>query len=174
MDFKIKDGIISRIGLFEYILKFTTILRNPIVTVSPSMVFDTVNMPKGGFDVINGSLKIKDNVIHRISISSSSPQISSYIAGKYDIEHNDSALRIYIKFGSKARGLYGLIKNISLGGLANKTPFGAKTSNNYYEREIEKIPPIDESAEKDSKIYLVKVDGDIVNNNFISFLKKLK
>ncbi len=174
MMFNIKNGSIAKIGLFEYVLKFTSIFRNPIVSISPSTVSDFVNVPNGDFDLIKGTLEIKDNVVKKISITSSAPQMASYIAGKYDLNTNDAALRIYIKYSNKNKGFYGVMRNISLGSLANRIPFGAKSSNNYYEREIEKIPALNDVDEKDCHIYLTKVDGDIENNNFISFLKKLK
>jgi hypothetical protein len=174
MGFLIKDGSIAKIGLFEYVLKFTSIFRNPLVTISPNTFYDFVNVPNGDFEQIRGTLDITDNVVNKISITSSSPLMSSYIAGRYNLENRDTALRIYIKYSNKNKGAYGILRNLSLNSLANRVPFGAKTSNNYYEREIEKIPPLQNVDEKDCQIYLTKVDGDLENNNFISFLKKLK
>lgn len=174
MIFDIKKGSIAKVGLFEYVLKFTSVFRNPIVSISPSTISDFVNVPNGDFDLIKGTLELKDNVVRKISITSSAPQMASYIAGKFDLDNRDAALRIYIKYSSKNKGFYGILRNISLNSLANRVPFGAKSSNNYYEREIEKIPALSDADEKDCQIYLTKVDGDIENNNFISFLKKLK
>lgn len=174
MKFNIKNGSIAKIGLFEYVLKFTSVFRNPIVSISPTTIFDFANVPNGDFDIIKGTLNIADNIVKNISITSSSPLMSSYIAGRYNLENRDAALRIYIKYSRKNKGFYGLLRNISIGSIANRVPFGAKSSNNYYEREIEKIPPLEGVDENDCQIYLTKVDGDVENNNFISFLKKLK
>ncbi|MBQ9688719.1 hypothetical protein IJV79_03675, partial [bacterium] len=51
MKFNIKDGAIAKVGLFEYVLKFTSVFRNPIASISPTTVFDFVNVPEGSFDI---------------------------------------------------------------------------------------------------------------------------
>ncbi|MBQ9688360.1 hypothetical protein IJV79_01845, partial [bacterium] len=129
---------------------------------------------EGSFDIIKGSLDIENNVIKNINITSSVPQMSSFITGKFDLESRDAALRIYIKYSGQDKGFAGFMRNISLNGLANRVPFGQTSSNSYYEREIANIPALAPEFEKDSHIYLTKVDGDIERNNFVSFLKKLK
>ena len=163
--FLIKNGTIQKIGLVEYILKFAALFRNPLVMISPSTFSDLVNIPDGNFDRISGTLSIKDNVVEKMMIKSSAPQLSSYIVGRYDIENSDAALRIYTKFSNKNKGFAGFMRNISLNSLANRIP--------YYSAEISQLPPID-AEEKDCQIFLTKVDGDVEHNNFISSLKKIK
>ncbi|MDY6359121.1 MAG: hypothetical protein SPL76_06390, partial [Cyanobacteriota bacterium] len=60
-----------------------------------------------------------------------------------------------------------------LNSLANRIPLNSRNSQNYYEAEIKELPPI-AADEKDCQIFLTKVDGDIVQNNFISSLHKIK
>lgn len=171
--FLIKNGTIQKIGLVEYILKFAALFRNPLVMISPSTFSDLVNIPDGNFDRISGTLSIKDNVVEKMMIKSSAPQLSSYIVGRYDIENSDAALRIYTKFSNKNKGFAGFMRNISLNSLANRIPLSSRNDRNYYSAEISQLPPID-ANEKDCQIFLTKVDGDVEHNNFISSLKKIK
>ena len=170
--FLIKNGTIQKIGLVEYILKFAALFRNPLVMISPSTFSDLVNIPDGKFDRIYGTLSIKDNVVEKMMIKSSAPQLSSFIVGRYDIEKSDAALRIYTKFSNRNKGFAGFMRNISLNSLANRIPLSSRNDSNYYSAEISQLPPID-AEEKDCQIFLTKVDGDVEHNNFISSLKKI-
>lgn len=73
--------------------------------ISPSTFSDLVNIPEGNFDKITGNLTLKDNVITLMKIKSYSPQLSSYIVGRYDLESKDATLRIYTKFSSYKKDL---------------------------------------------------------------------
>lgn len=171
--FIVKDGTIQKIGLVEYVLKFASLFRNPLAMISPSTFSDLVNVPDGSFEKITGDLLIKDNVIQRMQIKSSSPQLSAYIAGRFDLETRDATLRIYTKFSNKNKGFAGFLRNISLNSLANRVPLSSRNDANYYSAELEQLPPI-EADEKDCQIFLTKVDGDVEHNNFLSSLKKIK
>ena len=171
--FMIKNGTIQKVGLVEYILKFAALFRNPLVMISPSTFSDLVNIPEGNFDKITGNLSIKNNVVEKMMIKSSAPQLSSFIVGRYDLETSDAALRIYTKFSNRNKGFAGFLRNISLNSLANRIPLSSRNDSNYYSAEISQLPPID-ADEKDCQIFLTKVDGDIEHNNFISSLKKIK
>ena len=171
--FMVKNGTIQKVGLVEYILKFAALFRNPLVMISPSTFSDLVNIPEGNFDLINGDLQIANNVIEKMMIKSSAPQLSSFIIGRYDLETRDATLRIYTKFSNRNKGFAGFLRNISLNSLANRIPLSSRNDSNYYAAEISQLPPID-ADEKDCQIFLTKVDGDVEHNNFISSLKKIK
>lgn len=171
--FSVKDGTIQKVGLIEYILKFAAVFRNPIAMISPATLSDMVNIPEGNFDSITGELYLKDNVVELLKIKSAAPQLGSYIVGRYNIETGDAILRIYTKFSSKNKGLAGVLRNFSLNSLANRIPLSSRNDAHYYAAELEQIPEI-EAEEKDCQIFLTKVDGDVINNNFLSSLKKIK
>ena len=173
MKFDINNGTIQKVGMVEYILKFAALFRNPLTMISPSIFSDLVNVPDGKFDNINGKLELNNNVIERMMIKSTASQLSSFIIGRYDLGTSDASLRIYTKFSNKNKGLFGILRNISLNSLANRIPLSVKNDTNYYSAELEMIPPID-ADEKDCQVFLTKVDGDIEHNNFISSLKKIK
>ena len=173
MKFDIVDGKKKKVGMVEYILKFAALFRNPLTMISPSTFSDLVNVPDGKFKNINGKLELKDNVIQRLLVKSTADQLSSFIVGRYDLNTKDTSLRIYTKFSNKRKGLFGVLRNISLNSLANRIPLGASNYDNYYSAELEMIPPID-ADEKDCQVFLTIVDGDIEHNNFISSLKKIK
>lgn len=173
IQFRIYEGIIGKIGLVEYTMKVAALFRNPFTMISPTVISDLVSVPEGKFDQIDGDLKLKDNIIQPMMIKSSSPQLSSFIIGTYNLETQDAALRIYTKFSNRRKGMYGFLRNFSLNALANRIPLSSRNDSNYYEAEISQLPEID-ADEKDCQIFLTKVDGDIVQNNFLSSLKKIK
>ncbi len=171
--FVVNNGTIAKVGLVEYVMKVAALFRNPLTMISPSVISDLVNIPEGRFDKIDGHIVLKDNVVQRMMIKSSAPELSSFIVGRYDLENKDASLRIYTKFANRGRGALGFLRNISLNSLANRIPLSSRNDSNYYASEISQLPPID-ADEKDCQIFLTKVDGDVERNNFISSLKKIK
>ena len=171
--FIVQNGEIAKIGLVEYAMKVASLFRNPVVMITPSVISDLVDVPEGKFDTINGTLKLERNVIRQLVIKSVSPQLSTYIVGRYNLENQDAILRVYTRFSNRKKGAYGFLRSLSLNTLANRIPFSSKNTSNYYEAEIKEIPKI-EADDKDTQIFLTKVDGDIVQNNFLSSLIKLK
>ncbi len=171
--FEIKKGTIGKIGLIEYVLKFAALFRNPMAMISPSTLVDLVNIPEGNFDRIIGDLAIKDNVVEKIMIKSSAPQLSSFIIGRFDLESRDASLRIYTKFSNKNKGFAGALRNLSLNSLANRVSLSGRNDSLYYAAELKQLPPI-EADERDCQVFLTKVDGDVEHNNFLSSLKKIK
>ena len=171
--FAVKNGAIQKIGLVQYILNFASVFRNPITMLSPSIFSDIINIPDGNFDKINGELKLKNNVIEMMKIKSSSPTLSAFIVGRYNLENSDAILRIYTKFSNKNKGIGGFLRKISLNSLANRIPLKSRNDANYYQAELSQLPPI-EADDKDCQIFVTKVDGDVEHNNFISSLKKIQ
>ena len=79
--FSVKDGTIGKVGLIEYVLKFASLFRNPLASISPSTITDLVNIPEGNFDKITGDIVMKDNVIEKIDIRSAAPQEGGPVFG---------------------------------------------------------------------------------------------
>lgn len=173
IQFRVYKGIIAKVGLVQYALNVASLFRNPLTMISPSAISELVSIPEGRFDQIDGDLMLKNNVVERMMIKSSAPQLSSFIVGRYDLETQDAALRIYTKFSGKNKGALGFLRNLSLNSLANKMSLSTRNDSNYYAAEISQLPPID-AKEEDCQIFLTKVDGDVVQNNFLSSLKKIK
>ena len=172
--FTVKDGSITQLGFIQYVLNAAALFRNPTL-LSPSTIMDLVNVPEGTFKTIDGEMNIKDNIVSRMKIKSLSPQLSSFITGRMNLETGDSSLRIYTKFSGKNKGIAGFLRNISLNNLARKIDIGENRNNtaNYYAAEIAQLPKL-EVGEEHSQIFLTKVEGDVERNNFISSLKKIK
>ena len=171
--FIVKDGTIGKIGLIEYILNVASVFRNPFAMISPATIFDLINIPDGKFEKIQGELKIENNIIEQIKIKSFAQYLGAYISGRYDLEKQDASLRIYTKFSNKKKGIYGILRYLSLGTIASHVSSGARNDVNYYSSEIAEIPKID-ASEKDTQLFLTTVDGDVATGNFISSLRKLK
>ena len=171
--FDIQNGIIAKVGLVEYALKFVSLFRNPLTMISPATIVDLVNVPEGDFEKISGDMQLKNNIVEKMMIKSSAPQLGTFIVGRYDLESGDASLRIYTKFSGKKKGVAGFMRNISLNSLANRVSLGSRNDSNYYAAELSMIPDID-ADEKDCQVFLTKVDGDVVNNNFLSSLKRIK
>lgn len=173
IQFLVQNGTIGKVGLVEYALKFASLFRNPMAMISPSTILDLVNVPEGNFDKIVGDMHLKNNVVERMMIKSSAPQLSSFIIGRFDLETRDASLRIYTKFSGKHKGFAGFLRNISLNSLANRVPLSSGNDSMYYSAELEQLPPL-EADEKDCQVFLTKVDGDVETFNFLSSLKKIK
>jgi hypothetical protein len=171
--FNIKDGTIEQVGYVEYILKVASLFRNPLAMISPSMVVDLVNIPEGRFDEIEGEMKLENNVIKRMKITSTAPELATLIFGRYDLTTNDASLRIYTKFSNKDKGFAGALRNISLNTLATKLSISARNERNYYANELSMIPTL-QSGEERAQVFLTKIDGDVINYNFLSSLKRIK
>ena len=171
--FKVKNGTIEKIGLVEYLLKCASLFRNTISMINPLTVADIVTVPEGNFDNITGTIILKNNIATKINIKTSSPQLSNFIAGRYNIDNGDTSLRIYTKFSNANKGVFGFLRKVSLSSLASRMPMSSKNDENYYAVELSELPEID-ADEKDCQVFLTKVEGDVVNNNYISSLKKIK
>ena len=171
--FNVKDGTIGQVGYVEYILKVASLFRNPLAMISPSLLADLVSIPDGRFDDITGEMKLEDNIIKRMNIKSTAPELATFIIGRYDLSTNDAMLRIYTKFSDKGKGFAGVLRNISLNTLASTLPISARNDSNYYANELSQIPTL-ESGEERAQVFLTKVDGDIINFNFLSSLKRIK
>ncbi|MCM1003314.1 MAG: hypothetical protein NC408_03115 [Candidatus Gastranaerophilales bacterium] len=171
--FEINDGEIPKIGLVQYLMKFVSVFRNPVVMISPSIISDIVSIPDGKFERIYGELFMKDNVISRMKIESTAPSLACLIIGRYNLENSDASLRIYTKFSNKQKGFGSVLRNLSLNSLANKISLSSKADSNYYAAELNMLPKLD-ADEDDCQVFLTTVDGDVEHNNFLSSLKKLK
>ena len=171
--FAIDDGAIGKIGLVEYLLKIASVFRNPIVMISPSVIMDIVNIPEGKFNKITGTINLKDNVAYGIDIRSVAPTLSALVRGRFDMEKHDASLRIYTRFSTDKKSMFGFFRNISLNALANKVQLYTKSDLNYYSSELVDLPQIEIGEEK-SQIFLTQVEGDVENNNYLSSLKKIK
>ena len=172
IQFEINDGSITKLGFVQYILNMASIFRNPVAMISPSTLFDLVNVPEGTFKQISGDLRIRNNIIDRMMIKSSSPQLSAFIVGQINLINFDSSLRIYTKFSNKNKGLMGFLRGLSLNSLTKKAKLTTEEVS-YYAPELSQLPKL-ETGEENAQVFLTKVDGDVQTTNFISSLKKIK
>ena len=173
--FIIKDGVIGKIGLVEYLLKIVSVFRNPIAMVNPITVMDIISIPQGKFDKIQGHLILKDNIVEIINIKSFSQNLTALIRGRYDMVAHDSSIRIYTRFCHDKNSKFEFLRNISLNALANKVQMSSKNDANYYSSELKDLPNLkDEKNNQKAQIFLTEVEGDVEHNNFISSLRKIK
>lgn len=172
IQFAVNNGSISKLGLVQYALNAASLFRNPLAMISPSTLFDLINIPDGTFNKINGTLIIKDNIVERMMIKSASPQLSAFIIGRLNLESMDASLRVYTKFSSKNKGIEGFLRAISLNALAKKVN-STQNEHSYYTAELSQLPKL-EIGEETSQVFLTKIDGDIQTSNYISSLKKIK
>ena len=142
------------------------------IELNPSKIFEKIYSIKST-NVTDIVAILKDNVISLIKIKSSAELLSSFIIGRYDLMTNDATLRIYTKMSNKGEGFAGFLRNFSLNSLANRISDSGRNDANYYSSEISQLPKIN-ADEKDCQIFLTKVDGDVINFNFLSSLKRIK
>ncbi len=173
IQFSVDNGSIAKLGLVQYLLNVASLFRNPLAMISPTTFWDLVNVPEGTFKKINGTLVIKDNIIERMMIKSSSPQLSAFIIGRINLVNMDASLRIYTKFSNIHKGFSGFLRNISLNVLSKRVKSNVKNDASYYAMELSQLPEL-ETGEKTAQVYLTKFDGDVLTSNFISQLKRIK
>lgn len=173
IQFSVDNGSITKLGLVQYLLNVASLFRNPLAMISPTTFWDLVNVPEGTFKKINGTLVIKDNIIERMMIKSSSPQLSAFIIGRINLVNMDASLRIYTKFSNVHKGFSGFLRNISLNVLSKRVKSNAKNDASYYAMELSQLPKL-ETGEETAQVYLTKFDGDVLTSNFISQLKRIK
>lgn len=173
IQFSVDNGSITKLGLVQYLLNVASLFRNPLAMISPTTFWDLVNVPEGTFKKINGTLVIKDNIIERMMIKSSSPQLSAFIIGRINLVNMDASLRIYTKFSNVHKGFSGFLRNISLNVLSKRVKTNAKNDASYYAMELSQLPKL-ETGEEMAQVYLTKFDGDVLTTNFISQLKRIK
>lgn len=171
--FIVNNGTIGKIGLVEYLMKVASVFRNPIVMISPATIMDIISIPEGKFDKITGDIQMKNNVVNKINIKSYSSSLSALIKGRFDMERHDASLRIYTRFSSDKKSMFGFLRSISLNSLANRVKLNTRNDANYYQSELEELPSIDVQNEK-TQVFLTTVEGDIEKFNFLSSLKKIK
>ena len=121
----------------------------------------------------NYNTHLKDNVLNRINIQSTSKTLSALIRGRFDMERHDTSLRIYTRFSTDKKTAFNFLRNFSLNALANKVQMNTRNDANYYESELVDLPQI-EAPEEKTQIFLTTVEGDVEHNNFLSSLKKIK
>ena len=63
--------------------------------------------------------------------------------------------------------------NISLNSIENKVKLNTRNDYNYYSSEIADLPQIDIDEDK-SQIFLTIIEGDVENNTYLSYWKKIK
>ena len=173
IQFSVDNGSITKLGLVQYLLNVASLFRNPLAMISPTTFWDLVNVPEGTFKKINGTLVIKDNIIERMMIKSSSPQLSAFIIGRINLVNMDASLRIYTKFSNIHKGFSAFLRNISLNVLSKRVKTNAKNDASYYAMELSQLPKL-ETGEEMAQVYLTKFDGDVLTTNFISQLKRIK
>lgn len=173
IQFSVDNGSIAKLGLVQYLLNVVSLFRNPLAMISPTTFWDLVNVPEGTFKKINGTLVIKDNIIEKMMIKSSSPQLSAFIIGRINLLNMDASLRIYTKFSNVHKGFSGFLRNISLNVLSKRVKSNIKNDASYYAMELSQLPKL-ETGEDTAQVYLTKFDGDVLTSNFISQLKRIK
>ena len=108
-----------------------------------------------------------------MKIESTAPELATLIIGRYDLNTNDAMLRVYTKFSNKGKGFAGALRNLSLNTLASKISISARNDSNYYANELSQIPKL-KTGEERAQVFLTTIDGDILNYNFLSALKRIK
>ena len=89
------------------------------------------------------------------------------------MDKHDASIRIYTRFSTDKKTMFGFLRNISLNALANKVQMNTRNDYNYYSAEIADLPQIEIGEEK-SQIFLTQIEGDVEKNNYLSSLKKIK
>jgi len=171
--FNVKKGQMFLLGFAEYIMRAVNTFRNPLLSLNLNNLIGLVKSDKGDFDSVSGELIIDKNVITDMKIKTQSDTLATYIVGKYGLLDFDADLKIFTKFSRNNRTKLGAFGDFSLLGTSSHLANEMNSDFSLYREYILDIPQID-VHNKDVSIYLIKVDGDILSENYLSSVKKIK
>ena len=172
INFYIKKGEMFLLGFSEYLMRAVNILRNPL-SLNINNFFGLFKYDKGDFNYVSGYVLLKDNQITDMKIQTQSDSMATYITGTYDLNYFDADLKIFAKFAKNNKTFLGGLGNLSINNIGSYVPLESLTEYTLYKEELSSIPDID-AKEKDTSIYIIKVDGDVGSTNFLSSVKKIK
>ena len=170
--FYIKKGKMFLLGFSEYMMRAVNILRNPL-NLSLNNIFGLFKSNEGDFNYVSGFIILKDNQVTDMQIKTQSDTIATYITGNYDLNNFDADLNIFAKFAKNTKTVLGGFGDFSFDKVGAYIPLESTTEYTLYKEFIQSIPDID-AKEKNTSIYIIKVDGDVGSGNFLSSVKKIK
>ena len=172
INFYIKKGEMFLLGFSEYLMRAVNILRNPL-SLNINNFLGLFKYDKGDFNYVSGYVLLKDNQITDMQVKTQSDSMATYITGTYDLNYFDADLKIFAKFAKNNKTFLGGLGNLSFNNISSYVPLESLTEYTLYKEELNSIPDID-AKEKDTSVYIIKVDGDVGSSNFLSSVKKIK
>lgn len=168
--FSIKEGYLPKIGSTEFIIKLSNKNKSLKIKLSDIINID-ISRAKAFASDIQGSFDMDNWTLKNIELFSKQKYLSLFIEGNYNIEDEDSDLRMWGKYNKTARNKVKILF-IPLS-VIMKIVFKEEKTMHMYQNKIKKIPYID-AQNNEIEFFRVEIRGNLNNNNVKVELKSLK
>ena len=173
-DFVVSNGRMPKLGSLEYLLKAGNLVSRGVTGISINGIIDLITPLKTGeFESIAGHYSIDDGIVKNLEIFSNGKDLKLYLSGNYDIESYIADMEVYGSLSNNITSVFGKLKNVSLNTLLNTIPFlGSGEISSEMQAKIDKIPK--DKNSNVSRMFAVKIDGDINGINYVKSFKWVK
>ena len=173
-EFTVSNGRMPKLGSLEYLLKAGNLVSGGVTGISINGIIDLITPLKTGeFESIAGNYSVEDGVVKNLEIFSKGKDLKLYLTGDYDIESYVADMEVYGSLSNNITSVFGKLKNVSLNTLLNTIPFlSSGEISPEMQSKIDKIPSDKNSSV--SRMFAVKIDGDINGINYVKSFKWVK
>lgn len=173
ISFNITDGKMPKLGSLEYLLRAANLIKSGITGFTINNMIDLLNPVKtGDFSLITGNMFLEKGKAKNIEISSTGKNLSLYITGNADVVNQNAQMVVLGRLSKKLSTILGPVGNTSLNTLFNFIP-GVSISENDSQiiKELNKIPFLELSDNKDYRFFQATIDGDLNSEQFVQTFK---
>ena len=169
--FVILNGQMGSLGKFEHFLYAQNLLSQSFVkTTLGSIASNLAPKNTGKFAKMSGDIGLSNGWAQIVQITSSGPNMSLYLTGKYNLINNYANIDILGQISKEVANSLGIVCDLSLekltssftskfGTTVNKviSGYNIATSN----ENLKKIPQLSSGTTEGTKNFKVKIDGNI-------------
>lgn len=167
--FTIKNGNMPKLGSMEYFLKAANLVKSGITGLSINGLIELISpLRTGEFDIITGTISIKNGNCDSIQIYSHGKNLNLFINGKYNLTTSMAQMKVFGRLARNSSNILGAVGNASLNALLNTLPLIDLSTNHDSTilEYINKIPAIELNSKK-YRIFTVDINGDINSDNYV-------
>ena len=169
--FIILNGQMGSLGKFEHFLYAQNLLSQSFVkTTIGSIASNLAPKNTGKFTKMSGDIGLSNGWAEIVQLTSTGPNMSLYITGKYNLLNNYANIDILGQISKEVANSLGIVSDLSLEKLTSSltSRFGTtlnKVISGYNiatsKENLKKIPALSTGATEGTKSFKVKVDGNI-------------
>lgn len=170
--FMVQNGRLVRLGSLEYLLRAVNVFQSGVAGLNVNNVIDLVAPQKtGNFKTLQGTLTVKDGILHTENVTSQGSNLSLALAGSIDMATNVADITITGRLSKKVSGLLGPIGSLSInqfiefipgiGFMPTSTGIAPRSGILYRIPGLSRIPLLGLGDRKDYREFKVDVEGDM-------------
>ena len=169
--FVILDGQMGSLGKFEHFLYAQNLLSQSFVKTSIGSIASSL-APKntGKFTKISGDIGLSNGWAQIVQVTSSGPNMSLYLTGKFNLLNNYANIDILGKISKEVANSLGIVSDLSLDKLTASITSKLGTTVNKMisgynvvvsKENLDKIPALSSGTTEGTRSFKVKIDGNI-------------